>query len=67
MAEEAPERTQSKEVIETEREAVIKARVGQGNFRIEVIALWGSCAVTGCTRCQVLVASHLVPCGGVRD
>jgi HNH endonuclease len=46
---------------ETEREALIKARVGQGNFRTDVIALWGSCAVTGCSLSTILVASHLVP------
>ncbi len=46
---------------ETEREALIKARVGQGNFRTDVIALWGSCAVTGCSLSKILVASHLVP------
>ncbi len=61
VAEETLERAQYKDVPETEREAVIKARVGQGNFRTDVIALWGSCAVTGCTLCKVLIASHLVP------
>jgi hypothetical protein len=50
-----------REDSETEREAVIKARVGQGNFRTDVIALWGSCAVTGCSLSKILVASHLVP------
>ncbi len=49
-----------REDYETEREAVIKARVGQGNFRTDVIALWGSCAVTGCALSKILVASHLV-------
>jgi hypothetical protein len=50
-----------REDFDTEREAVIKARVGQGNFRTDLIALWGSCAVTGCTLSKILVASHLVP------
>lgn len=49
-----------REVLETEREALIKARVGQGNFRTDVIALWGCCAVTGCSLSKVLVASHIV-------
>jgi len=48
-------------VTETERRALIKARKGQGIFRSEVIALWGSCAVTGCSLERVLVASHVVP------
>jgi hypothetical protein len=51
----------SESAKETEREALIKARVGQGNFRTDVIALWGSCAVTGCSLSKILVASHLVP------
>jgi hypothetical protein len=49
------------EVTETERDALIKARVGQGIFRTDVITLWVSCAVTGCALEQVLVASHIVP------
>ncbi len=61
VAEEKPGPTQPREVSETEREALIKARVGQGNFRTDVIALWGSCAVTGCSLSKILVASHLVP------
>jgi hypothetical protein len=48
-------------VTETERRALIKARKGQGIFRSEVIALWGSCAVTGCSLERVLLASHIVP------
>jgi hypothetical protein len=46
---------------QTEREALIKARIGQGSFRTDVIALWGSCAVTGCSLSKILVASHIVP------
>jgi hypothetical protein len=61
VAEEKPKPTQPREVPETEREALIKARVGQGNFRTDLIALWGSCAVTGCSLSKILVASHLVP------
>jgi predicted restriction endonuclease len=46
---------------ETEREALTKARVGQGPFRLDVIALWGCCAVTGCVLSEILIASHIVP------
>jgi hypothetical protein len=60
VAEEKPEPMQPEKVPQTEREALIKARVGQGNFRTDVIALWGGCAVTGCSMSKILVASHLV-------
>lgn len=46
---------------ETEREAVIKARVGQGSFRDAVIARWQGCSITGCTAHDVLIASHIKP------
>jgi len=46
----------------TERMAIIKARVGQGVFRDEVLQRWeGCCAVTGVTVGAVLVASHIKP------
>jgi len=49
------------EVTETERQALIRARVGQGIFRAEVIAVWQRCSVTGCRIEKLLIASHLVP------
>jgi hypothetical protein len=48
-------------IAETERDALIQARIGQGKFRTNVIALWGCCAVTGCSMSGVLIASHIVP------
>jgi hypothetical protein len=61
IAGEKPKASESAESPEAEREAVIKARIGQGKFRTDVIALWGTCAVTGCALAKVLVASHIVP------
>lgn len=46
---------------ETERQAVIQSRVGQGLFRRDVLELWGGCAVTGITDARVLIASHVKP------
>ena len=46
-------------VSETEREALIQARVGQGPFRIALLKYWGSCAVTGVSEPTVLRASHI--------
>lgn len=45
----------------TEREAVSKARIGQGQFRDALISYWGSCAVTGCKKPEILIASHIKP------
>lgn len=46
----------------TTRRALIDARIGQGRFREELLALWeGGCAVTGCVVAEVLRASHAKP------
>ena len=45
----------------TERQAIIKARIGQGQFREQLISHWKSCAVTGCTEMGLLRASHIKP------
>lgn len=49
------------ELSETERDAVVKARVGQGPFRSALIERWAGCSVTGCRQLDVLVASHIRP------
>lgn len=46
---------------ETEREAMIKVRVGQGPFRNALISRWGGCSVTGCGAHELLIASHIKP------
>lgn len=46
---------------ETESEALIKARVGQGAFREALIQRWRGCSVTSCAAMEVLVASHIMP------
>lgn len=46
----------------TTRDALVKARLGQGRFRREMLALWEyRCAVTDCDVPQVLRASHAKP------
>jgi len=45
----------------TEQEQVVKSRIGQGNFRRNVIRLWGSCSVTGLQNVSLLRASHIKP------
>ncbi|SIR83024.1 HNH endonuclease [Sphaerotilus natans] len=45
----------------TTRQALIEARIGQGQFRQNMLRLWEHrCAVTGCAIEAVLVASHAV-------
>lgn len=47
---------------ETVRDAIVKARVGQGQFRKDLIDRWGGrCAVTGLDRLELLRASHIKP------
>lgn len=44
------------------RETVAQARIGQGQFRDDVLALWNyACPVTGVSKIEVLTASHVVP------
>lgn len=46
---------------QTERDALIKARIGQGKYREALKAYWNGCAVTGCTVDALLVSSHIKP------
>ena len=46
---------------ETERHALVKARLGQGKFRDAQVNYWGKCAVTGCQEKSLLIASHIKP------
>ena len=46
---------------DTERDALIKTRVGQGPFRDALIQRWKSCSVTGCGAIDLLIASHIKP------
>lgn len=48
-------------IDETERDAIIRSRVGQGRFRVSLIEMWGECSVTGCKATEVLRASHIKP------
>lgn len=48
-------------LTDTEREALIKARIGQGDYRQALLAYWGGCAVTDCTVPVLLRASHIKP------
>ena len=45
----------------TEKEALIKSRIGQGLFRRKLLAYWKGCAVTQCQTFPLLTASHIMP------
>lgn len=48
----------------TEREVLIKARVGQGKFRSDMVKIWGHkerCVLTGIDIPELLTASHIRP------
>ena len=49
------------ELPNTERKALVAARVGQGRFRNELVKKWGCCAATGFAQTSLLVASHIKP------
>ena len=43
----------------TEKEQVIQARIGQGQFRDRLIEYWGGCALTKFPITSILIASHI--------
>lgn len=44
------------------RETIVQARVGQGQFREDVLFIWkNTCPVTGLSKPELLVASHILP------
>lgn len=49
------------ETSQTEKQALIQARKGQGKFRQDLISRWHGCAVNGSTTNAALRASHIKP------
>lgn len=54
-------RQELENVSETEREALTRARIGQGTFRQRLLEMWEGCAVTDVRLPNVLRASHIKP------
>ncbi|MFW5490464.1 MAG: hypothetical protein ACNI3A_18905 [Desulfovibrio sp.] len=50
-----------KSIQGTEREAQVKARIGQGEFKKKLVEYWKGCAVTGYKDVSLTVASHIKP------
>lgn len=51
----------SRTLTDTEKDALVKLRVGQGFFREQLVKRWGGCSVSGCTHEALLIASHIIP------
>lgn len=49
------------ELTETEKESLVKSRIGQGLFRKQLIEYWNGCSVTACETIPLLMASHIKP------
>jgi hypothetical protein len=50
------------DLTRTEKDVLVRARRGQGQYRQDVIRFWGGCcAVTGCSVQSVLEACHIKP------
>ena len=49
------------DLSDTEREAIVKSRIGQGQFRESLVGYWLKCAITGCQENKLLKASHIKP------
>ena len=47
--------------VSTEKENLIKCRIGQGEFRNKLIEYWNGCSVTGLEQTDILIASHIKP------
>jgi len=54
-------RLSAADIGETEREAIIRARRGQGKFRDNVARVEHACRVTGISNPSYLIASHIKP------
>jgi putative restriction endonuclease len=48
-------------LTQTEKEQIVKSRVGQGAFRYGLFAQWKRCCMTGCEIGPILRASHIKP------
>lgn len=46
---------------DTEKDVLVKVRVGQGYFRDALIKRWKGCAVSNCRNESLLIASHIKP------
>lgn len=49
-------------IVETEKDALIKSRIGQGTFKQKIVAKYGGkCVITKIAFARILIASHIKP------
>jgi putative restriction endonuclease len=46
---------------ETEKQSMSLSRIGQGKYRVDLLDMWGSCAITNVNVPEILKASHIKP------
>lgn len=51
----------SKTILETEKETLVKARIGQGKYRELLLSRESKCRITGVDKPEHLIASHIKP------
>ena len=51
----------SKQLSETEKKNLISSRIGQGDFRKNLIQYWNGCSITQHMQIDILIASHIKP------
>lgn len=52
---------QDKSLTATEKAILVNTRVGQGQYRKDLIKYWGGCSITGYQNHKFLIASHIKP------
>lgn len=52
---------QDQSCSDTEKSTLVKARIGQGKYRQELVDLWQRCSLTGFENRDFLIASHIKP------
>jgi hypothetical protein len=52
---------QDKSLTQSQREALILARRGQGQYRKQLVEMWNGCSITGSGPVEILRASHIKP------
>lgn len=52
---------QDNSYTDTDKLTLIKSRIGQGEFRKNLLSYWKDCAVTGYKTASILIASHIKP------